>query len=54
MPTTEEIPVVIIGAGAAGLTLATLLDTAKVPCIVLERQDRIGSRPAWLLPWGLF
>ncbi|MDR6116678.1 MULTISPECIES: 4-hydroxybenzoate 3-monooxygenase [Sphingomonas] len=40
MPTTEEIPVVIIGAGAAGLTLATLLDTAKVPCIVLERQDR--------------
>lgn len=37
---TEETPIVIIGAGAAGLTLATLLQTADVPCIVLERRNR--------------
>ncbi len=40
MPTTEETPIVIIGGGAAGLTLATFLHTANVPCIVLERRDR--------------
>ena len=40
MPINEEAPVVIIGAGAAGLTLATFLHTADVPCIVLERRDR--------------
>ena len=37
---TEEIPVVIIGAGVAGLTLATFLRTAGIGCIVLERRDR--------------
>jgi p-hydroxybenzoate 3-monooxygenase len=40
MPITEEVPVVIVGAGAAGLTLAIFLHTANVPCIVLERRDR--------------
>ena len=40
MPITEETPVVIIGAGAAGLTLAIFLHTANVPCVVLERRDR--------------
>jgi len=37
---TEETPVVIIGAGVAGLTLATFLHTASVGCIVLERRER--------------
>ncbi|UYY58468.1 4-hydroxybenzoate 3-monooxygenase [Sphingomonas sp. S2-65] len=40
MPITQETPVVIIGAGAAGLTLAIFLHTANVPCVVLERRDR--------------
>lgn len=40
MSYTEETPIVIIGAGAAGLTLAAVLHTAKVPCIVLERRSR--------------
>jgi p-hydroxybenzoate 3-monooxygenase len=36
----EETKVVIIGGGVAGLTLATFLNTASVPCVVLERHDR--------------
>ena len=40
MANTEEIPVVIVGAGVAGLTLATFLRTAGIGCIVLERRDR--------------
>ena len=36
----EEAAVVIVGGGVAGLTLATLLHTAGVPCVVLERRDR--------------
>lgn len=40
MANTEETPVVIIGAGVAGLTLATFLRTTGVECVVLERRDR--------------
>ncbi|MEN3208879.1 4-hydroxybenzoate 3-monooxygenase [Methylorubrum populi] len=40
MSSTEETSVVIVGAGAAGLTLATFLQTAGVACVVLERRDR--------------
>ena len=40
MATREEYPVVIIGGGVAGLTLATFLRTAGVACTVLERRDR--------------
>jgi len=36
----EETTVVIIGAGAAGLALATFLQTSGVACVVLERRDR--------------
>ena len=36
----EETTVVIIGAGAAGLTLATFLQKSGVPCVVLERRGR--------------
>jgi p-hydroxybenzoate 3-monooxygenase len=36
----EETQIVIIGAGVSGLTLATLLRTAGVECVVLERRDR--------------
>ena len=40
MTTREATPVIIIGAGVAGLTLATFLRTAGVACVVLERRDR--------------
>lgn len=40
MVSTEQTPVVIIGAGVAGLTLATFLGAAGVECIVLERRNR--------------
>ena len=40
MTTREATPVVIIGAGVAGLTLATFLRTGGVACVVLERRDR--------------
>ena len=39
-PSKEQTAVVIVGGGVAGLTLATFLHMAGVPCIVLERRDR--------------
>lgn len=41
MAMQEKTPVVIIGAGVAGLTLAALLNVAGVACVVLERRDRM-------------
>jgi p-hydroxybenzoate 3-monooxygenase len=32
--------VAIVGAGVSGLTLATFLQKAGIPCVVLERRDR--------------
>lgn len=40
----KENPVVIIGAGAAGLAAAAKLGQAGIPGIVLEARDRIGGR----------
>lgn len=37
-------PVIIIGAGMAGLTAANALRHAGVDCVVLEGRDRIGGR----------
>lgn len=37
-------PVVIIGAGLAGLTTAQTLRKADVPVVVLEARDRLGGR----------
>jgi indole-3-pyruvate monooxygenase len=36
-------PVIIVGAGPAGLAMAACLQKEKVPCIVLEQQDHVGS-----------
>src|SRR5450830_598108 len=36
----QETSVIIIGAGVAGLTLATFLNKSGVACVVLERRDR--------------
>lgn len=41
---TEEADVIIIGAGAAGLTAARELSIAGLSVIVLEARDRIGGR----------
>ncbi len=36
----EKTNIVIIGAGASGLTLATFLHKSGIPCVVLEKRNR--------------
>ena len=45
MTNVVDSPVVIVGAGPAGLAMAACLGQAKVPCIVLEQSGEIGH--AW-------
>ncbi|MCE2653142.1 MAG: FAD-dependent oxidoreductase [Planctomycetaceae bacterium] len=44
MPLDHALPVVVIGAGLAGLTCARTLHRAGVPVIVLEASDGVGGR----------
>ncbi|MEU6322058.1 4-hydroxybenzoate 3-monooxygenase [Streptomyces sp. NPDC047009] len=46
-PSEQRVPVAIIGAGPAGLTLANVLRDASVDCVVLESESRefIERRP---------
>jgi monoamine oxidase len=37
-------PVVIIGAGLCGLTIAYRLQQANIPFLVLEARERVGGR----------
>lgn len=41
----EQTPVLIAGAGPAGLALAIELGTRGISCVILERNDRVGYAP---------
>jgi len=41
---SSEIPVIVVGAGVAGLTAASDLVRSELPVVVLEARDRIGGR----------
>ena len=41
----EQTPVLIAGAGPAGLALAIELGTRGVACVIVERNDRVGHAP---------
>lgn len=53
----QRVPVVIVGAGPAGLTLANILRDASVDCVVLEAESRafIEQRPraGFLEEWAV-
>nr|WP_281377833.1 FAD-dependent monooxygenase [Sphingobium subterraneum] len=38
-------PVIIVGAGPAGLALAIELGSRSIPCLVIEKNDRTGVAP---------
>ncbi len=42
--TSSDRPVVVVGAGLAGLACATTLDAAGLPVLVLEADDGVGGR----------
>ncbi len=41
----SETDVVIVGAGPAGLAAAIELGSRGIPCLLIERQDRVGYAP---------
>ncbi len=49
MPPMKQSKVIIVGAGAAGLSCARELRRHKIPFVILEARDRIGGR-AWSHP----
>ncbi|MET8246839.1 4-hydroxybenzoate 3-monooxygenase [Streptomyces sp. NPDC005202] len=46
-PSPQRVPVVVIGAGPAGLTVGNILRAASIDCVVLEAESRkfIEQRP---------
>lgn len=44
-PKTESVPVVVVGAGPAGLTMSMLLSRQGIDHLVLEKRARIGTLP---------
>jgi len=53
----QRVPVVIVGAGPAGLTLANVLRAASVDCVVLEAESRefieTRSRAGFIEEWAV-
>jgi len=45
-PVDGQAPVLIVGAGLAGLACARALQQASVPFVVFEESDRVGGRVA--------
>src|SRR5215470_4230130 len=45
MAASPKTCVLIVGAGPVGLALAIELGTRSIPCIVIERNDRVGYAP---------
>src|SRR5579883_858746 len=43
--TQERVPVLIVGAGAAGLTLSLLLQQQRIPSLLVERRPAIAWYP---------
>jgi 2-polyprenyl-6-methoxyphenol hydroxylase-like FAD-dependent oxidoreductase len=41
----EDFPVVIVGAGPAGLTLALSLAIHEIPSIILEKEETVNEDP---------
>jgi monoamine oxidase len=50
---TSSAPVLILGAGMAGLAAAHTLVSAGIPTIVLEGRDRLGGRILTDQTWGI-
>ncbi len=44
MPSSTDRPVVIVGAGLAGLSCAATLHRADIPVVVIESSDGVGGR----------
>ncbi|MEW6679373.1 MAG: NAD(P)/FAD-dependent oxidoreductase [Pseudomonadota bacterium] len=44
IPPTSKTPVIIVGAGIAGLTAAYSLKRQGIPAIIIEAADRVGGR----------
>ena len=41
----DRVPVLIVGAGPVGLALAIELGHRSIPCLLIERNDRVGYAP---------
>lgn len=50
---TDDVEVIIIGAGMSGLSAARELNKHGIKCIILEARDRVGGRVHTVKPWGI-
>lgn len=45
METLHRVPVLIVGAGPTGLSMAIELGSRSISCIIIERNERVGYAP---------